>query len=389
MNIVFFDLATIDYPGGCEKYFANLAKYMSKEHFVSCYGSTWYNKFMNYIYFIVSRRKISPVIYLKRDIGKGIEVDIQLASFIPSSEANRELKKRLFAADVIYAKNEFQELALLYCLLGKKEYKKRVIVGVHTPIFVPSQVKGIWKVIHDLEYNSFLYKKFLTNARFVHVNNKDYIGLISKSYKIQKEQIVYIPNPIDWDTQLAKDKHEGFSIVWAGRLTQQKGLDRLAKIIEKLSYEKDFKQISFIIAGDGEARQAIEEIANKYQNVKYVGFIKDIEGIYSQVDLSIFTAYFDTFAHAVLEPLSYGIPVVSYDIPGPRDMIVNGENGFLVSNEEEFCKKIHELYNSKKKDSRMYNSFRKDIFLGTNKRYSKQKVFGELDQLFSKGAHSI
>lgn len=383
-KIIIFDLAGPFFPGGCEKYFANFAHYLSKKHEVTVIKSENYIKFMDIVYFLLSRRKINSLHFLKRNIGKGKLKDIPFKALIPFSQTYREIKEMFRNADYIYAKNEFQELCVLYYFLGRKKYADKVIVGVHTPIFIPSSVRGFWKFVHNIEYKSVFYREFLNRAKYIHVNNSDYVSLIITQYKTKKNKIIHIPNPIDWEThQLKTVRNNKFTLIWLGRFTEQKGLDRLVEIIKSLSKEKFFGQLNILIGGSGEQKYIIDELANQYKNVKYLGFVDNVIEYYSQSDLSIFTAYFDTFAHAVLEPLSLGIPVISYNIPGPKDMIVNEKNGYLVNNEVEFCVAITRLFKEKMSDYEQYASMCKNIFLDANEKYARHKIFEQLELLFT------
>lgn len=381
MKIALFDLAGYDYPGGCEKYFYNLAQYLSIDHSVTFYGSIQYKRFMDYVYRILFGRKLDAVMYLSRDLGKMYPFYITFSVLFPFLSSYQALKKSLLQQDIIYAKNEFQELGVLYYILGRNEYKKRVIVGMHTPVFIPLTLHGIWERIHVIQYGSFLYRCFIFHARKIHVLNSDYEMLVADTYHIPQEQIVCIPNPIEWDTSLTNNTSEFFTMVWVGRLTMQKGLDRLEKIIDMLSQKSWFKDIRIVIAGDGEKRDLIEDWNKKYSPViVYKGFVQDMVGLYQRADLSLFTAYFDTFAHAVLESQSYGLPVISYAIPGPNDIIEHGKTGYLVNSEEEFVVAIEKLYLLKKKHAK-FVAFRRDIFDSVNKRFSRKHIFMELEHM--------
>lgn len=374
MNIVFFDLAGPNYPGGCEKYFANLTSHFSSTNKTIFIYSTQFCKFIDYLYHFILGSKLGSVQYVKRDIGKTVKFDMGISSLIGFTKNNQQIKKILNEADIIYAKNEFQELMLLYILLGKRQYAQKVIIGVHSAIFVPDIIKGIWKSIHDFQYKSFLYKTFLQSANSIHIINSDYKNLLVHTYNVNRGKIVYIPYFIDWNTQIKEtERKKSFTILWAGRLTQQKGVDRLQKIIEDLSIDKNFDQLEILIAGQGDIN--IEQILNKYNNVKFLKYVHNMNKIYKKIDLAIVTSYFETFGYNVLEPQSYGIPVIAFDIVGPRDIIIDGKTGYLVKTTAEFVEKI-KLFCQKNN-----TILSKDqIYQIINKHFSKTSILQKLDQ---------
>lgn len=374
MKIVFLDLAGADYPGGCEKYFANLVKYFSSKNKITFVHSTQFSRFMEYVYFFLANHKVGTIQFEKRDIGKSQKLNIGSISLIPFTKSNKKFKKILLQADKIYTKNEFQELAILYILLGKKEYSQRVIIGVHSAIFIPDSIKGIWKFLHDLQYDSVFYKHFLRSSLAIHVINSDYKKLLADKYNLKKEKIIYIPYFIDWKTIQSKTKkRKTVTILWAGRLTPQKGVDRLKKIITLLSKLKNFNNLNFFIAGQGQ--NVIEDMLDQYENIKFLGYVKNMNELYQKVDLAIVTSYFETFGYNVLEPQSYGVPVIAFDIIGPRDIIIDSKTGFLVKKNNEFANKVQSFSNNTVK-----LLHRKDIFNLINNKFSKKKILDRMNK---------
>lgn len=380
MKLVFFDLTGVNYPGGCEKYLATLVKYFSSEYKVTFLESRQYFTFIEYLYHFLSGYKVGSVSFQKRDIGNTVICNIPFLFLVPFTKSYRKVKKLLEDADIVYAKNEFQELAILYYFLGRKKYQHKVVVGVHTAIFVPDTVRGVWKFIHDKLYKNAFYKLFLHSAKYIHVPNSGYVSSISTYYNVSKNKIIYIPYFIDWKTKSpVKQKKRKFTILWSGRLTQQKGLDRLKNIIEQLSFLKIFNNIEFIIAGEGDEKKVITDLVEKYKNIRYLGFIKDMAALYQQADLCIVTSYFETFGYNALEPQSFGIPVVSFNIDGPRDILLQSKTGYLVEDEKEFVGKVCSIFNSGRDEKGKLLSD-EEIFIATNQRFSKNNILKKIQE---------
>lgn len=375
MKIAFIDFAGPDFPGGCEKYFSILANHFSSKNDVKFIEFKKYVQFMEFFYHFLSGHKIGNIDYVKRDIGKSERINVRASILIPFSEDYKKIKKILEDSDLIYSKNEFQELLFLYVLLGKKNFSKKIIIGIHSSIFIPNNIRGIWKIIHDIQYNSIFYKIFLNSAKSIHVINKDYKEKIHKTYGVDKKNIIYIPYFIDWKTTISKKNiNEKFVVFWGGRLTQQKGLERLFEIINNLSEFRIFNKIEVWIAGGGEQESQVQMLSKKYLNVKYLGFVVDVLAIYSKADLSIVTSFFETFGYNVLEPQSFGTPVVAYDIEGPRDIIENGRTGFLVKDTNEFIDSIIKILNNPNKFSRNI------IYKIINEKFSKEKILKSMEK---------
>lgn len=383
MNIIFLDLTGINYPGGCEKYFASVANYFSKKNNVLILQSRQYFRFIEYLYSFLSGYKVGSIKFLNRDVGSSTMYDVKFSVLIPFLKRNQKLRKILDQTDIIYTKNEFQELALLYFLLGKENFSEKVVIGTHTAIFLPKSVKGIWRKIHDIQYNSRFYKNFLEKSKLIHVPNSDYVPQLIHTYRIPKEKIAYIPYFIDKNLKTLPNftiKEDSFNILWAGRLTQQKGLDRLSNIIQRLSTSDNFNKIRIYIAGEGE-KDVVQKLVSTYDNVKYIGFVKKMDELLVTMDLCIVTSFFETFGYNVLEPQSLGVPVISYNISGPNDIIIEGETGYLVQNEKQFCEKIVSLQDKKRNSPKDYANMKKRTYSIINEKFSKENVLKKIEKL--------
>lgn len=66
------------------------------------------------------------------------------------------------------------------------------------------------------------------------------------------------------------------------------------------------------------------------------GFLPDLENEFNDAYLSIITSNMEGFYLALLESLAHGVPTISYNIKyGPKEMINNGENGYLIEKNDE------------------------------------------------------
>ena len=123
-----------------------------------------------------------------------------------------------------------------------------------------------------------------------------------------------------------------------GRLTKEKGADDLLKIINSINATKYGENVQWNIAGAGEFKKQIVQLQEKWSNVSYLGYIPNdyIAYVYKKNDIFISTSKFESFPYSFLEALSFGLPIISYNIHGCNEIVVNNVNGFLVPDINKF-----------------------------------------------------
>lgn len=106
---------------------------------------------------------------------------------------------------------------------------------------------------------------------------------------------------------------------------------------------------------ENDIRAKITEL-NLAESVFIHSYNQDISKIYSEAGLSILTSDTEGFCMSVLESVSYGCPVVSFNIKyGPEAIIENEVNGLLVHpfDKNEFANKIIDLLNDPLRHERL------------------------------------
>lgn len=107
--------------------------------------------------------------------------------------------------------------------------------------------------------------------------------------------------------------------LYAGRISKEKGLDRLCA----LQYD-----YHVVIVGDGPYRTELELA---FPHVSFWGYLhgQQLADAYRMADVFVFPSRTDTFGLVMIEAMSMGTPVAAYPVPGPRDVITNGVNGYM------------------------------------------------------------
>ena len=89
----------------------------------------------------------------------------------------------------------------------------------------------------------------------------------------------------------------------------------------------------FLIVGDGERRRELEQLARAHgiaDRTRFLGWRRDVATIYSATDVFLLTSRNEGTPVALIEALAAGVPGVSTDVGGVRDVIHSGASGLLA-----------------------------------------------------------
>ncbi|GHS94949.1 hypothetical protein FACS1894207_3900 [Bacteroidia bacterium] len=140
---------------------------------------------------------------------------------------------------------------------------------------------------------------------------------------------------------------DAFVLLYVGRISKEKGVLELSAIYELV--KQKCENVKLVVVGKGPASKQLKDENPDAIFIDWVSHDR-LPEIYSSADLLILPSRFDTFSNVVLESLSCGLPVVAYNTKGPKDIIRNGKDGFLVSNQQKIPERIITYFNNKEKE---------------------------------------
>lgn len=162
-------------------------------------------------------------------------------------------------------------------------------------------------------------------------------------------------------------------IIAVGRLVYEKGFDRLIKAWGLLP-EPIRSEWRLDIFGSGEQLSFLQTLINQpgLSSISIKAPTKQVFEEYLNSAFLVMTSYSEGLPMVLIEAMSYGLPAICFDFPcGPKDVINDGVNGFLVKNGDikTLSQKIQELICNKN----LLKSFSEEAKLIRN-RFSEETI---------------
>ena len=178
---------------------------------------------------------------------------------------------------------------------------------------------------------------FYSQLDIVYVNSEDYRkcwierGIPSERLRILPRGLdskLFHPTKRDRGFWTARGLREGeVGMLFVGRVSKEKNLDLIVSATRRLAEWRT--PVRPIIVGDGPYMPELKRLLGDAIFTGYLGG-EDLAKAYASADLFAFPSTTDTFGNVILEAQASGIPVIVSDVGGPRDLVENGQDGFVT-----------------------------------------------------------
>ena len=171
-----------------------------------------------------------------------------------------------------------------------------------------------------------------------------------KCNKLFKKKCIVSFNPIhdSWDDKIVREYND-LSIISVGRMTKQKNFEMAINAVAKAHNIN--KKISLDIFGEGPTKDKLISLVNKLNANDYIRilpFSYNLKEEFAKHNVYLSTSRFEGFPNALVEAMMSGLVCLSTSCPtGPKEIIDDGENGFLFKNTDELSSKLIELSENK------------------------------------------
>lgn len=203
----------------------------------------------------------------------------------------------------------------------------RWVVTYHNEIQGNLGVPAAIRAVHDR-----LLRRLLAQARAIVVTTADYTSACPTLAPF-RSKVRVVPYGIDAEAFARQAREAGVErqsdlLLYVGRLAYYKGVDVLLRALVSVQGAR------LLVVGDGPERQALRRLADELGvggRVEWRGHVSDVElpGLYSLASALVLpsTGLSESFGIVQLEAHACGTPVVSSDLPGVREVNLDGVTG--------------------------------------------------------------
>ncbi|NRP53641.1 MULTISPECIES: glycosyltransferase family 4 protein [unclassified Marinobacterium] len=198
-----------------------------------------------------------------------------------------------------------------------------------------------------------LYRVSLWVNTVVFFQNKDDLKVFAESKMVNSNKAVLLNGSgvnlsfFKFNPDKSVRKGGCTKVLFIGRLLKDKGIRELLDAAYLLRPEN----IEIILVGgldDNPNSIGIASVNKAVSDgvVRYEGTVPDVRGLLEEADVFVLPSYREGTPRSTLEALASGLPIVTTDVPGCRETVIDGYNGFLVEpySHEALASKILELH---------------------------------------------
>ncbi len=276
--------------------------------------------------------KVSVLVYSRMENEYPIDNKVEVYTIAKSQKECNDMsilsRLRLFRKKL----KEIKPDVVISFLPIMQIYVRIACIGLHIPR-IETVRNNPWEIEKGLNaiYSKLWLNCFKTCNAFI-VQTGDQKLFFDK--KVQDKAVV-IPNSIN-ESYLQSHKTEyndnSHKIIAAGRLTLQKNYKMMIDAVKTASQK--YVDITLEIYGVGELYDELNDYINEQglsDKITLMGRSDSLYKLYPERDLYLMSSDYEGMPNALAEAMAVGLPCISTDCKtGPRDLIENGENGYLV-----------------------------------------------------------
>ena len=229
-----------------------------------------------------------------------------------------------------------------FAAMWAKLFRKPLVVTAHTKpekAFTPKVEKQVRAALKN------------GKTRLVAVS-EDNANKLQQYFALDEKLCACVNNGIDLD-RFTRKEHDVFTVIHVGRQDENKNQAALIRCFARL-HEKH-PNTRLLLLGDGDRHQKLINLVASFglhDVVTFTGNVSNTEDYYAISNLYVQCSHREAMPLSVLEAMAAGLPIVSTDVGGLRDVVQ--DNGILVpdNDDEALYRAIEKIYNQSEEETK-------------------------------------
>lgn len=243
-----------------------------------------------------------------------------------------------------------------------KEYLSKTFHEHHTA-FNDALKKDNWKTL--LKYNNKIKFIWLCKATME----------LAKKHGLNNNYYIY--NAVRFENNKENDVVKHKKLVTVARICEQKHIDRMIMIANKLFEDNKYKDWVLEIYGDGPTKDEVSKLITSKQ-IKMMGKTKNVIEIFLSSSINLNTSDYEGFCLTVIEGYECFVPIVSFNYGEPTEEVIkNNITGFIAKDDDDYLNKLKSLMDNPELLRKMSLNAKE-----YNKKFHIDKIVKEWEKLF-------
>ncbi|MGB2814023.1 MAG: glycosyltransferase [Dehalococcoidales bacterium] len=190
----------------------------------------------------------------------------------------------------------------------------------------------------------WLYRRFLemiskfslTSADMLRAESVSTMNKMRKFAPLKPYSIfprVHLELFLDLNVKPTTKDSNTFTVLYVGELIKLKGVNHLLTAFQRVY--REYSQVKLTIIGDGECRTELARMSEEMgiaDNVDFTGFLKPekVKEHMLKSDVLVLPSMTEGLPRVIIEAMAVGLPIIATDVGSVKELVKDGENGFLV-----------------------------------------------------------
>lgn len=201
------------------------------------------------------------------------------------------------------------------------------------------------------------------------------------SAKLQSRTTI-IPNPVTDKVFSLTPTLKQKRIIAVGRLAYQKNYPMMFRAFAKVHH--DFPDWQLVVYGNGPQKEEIRGVIERLGMEGHIILAGKSDHVVEEMNKSslfVMSSDYEGMSNALLEAVCVGLPVISTDVSGAKDLITEGVNGYIVpvGNERAFTLALSSMLSSPEKMDEMGMKSK-----ALAPRFREEQIVGQWEELIKK-----